>query len=229
MVRGVPAALVVIPLEHREIGDPEEAEVAGLEGNRAGRQTSVPSARRKLSGGGVDQRACGTLRRLRSVRESGSCAPPTMTSRSSASASLDWRIFATASGKDFSSRLMSSKSLGPSALPKSGRRSSRSLRESSPTFGMRTATMGSSASSCKRLLLLGGESVADVGHRRQAKVGLVDAVQTDRLVVGHLRERRFEIRIRRVLNAALRKPSTTSKTVSCCGKVISRSICVNSG
>ncbi len=45
----------------------------------------------------------------------------------------------------------------------------------------------------QRLEVFGRESLAHVGHRRQAKVRLVDAVEPDRLVVAHLRERRREI------------------------------------
>ena len=46
----------------------------------------------------------------------------------------------------------------------------------------------------QRLQVFGREGLAHVGHCRQAQVGLVDAVEADRLVVAHLRERRLQLR-----------------------------------
>ena len=45
----------------------------------------------------------------------------------------------------------------------------------------------------QRLQVLRRKCLAHVGHRGQAQVGLVDAVQPDRLVVAHLRERRLQL------------------------------------
>ena len=45
----------------------------------------------------------------------------------------------------------------------------------------------------QRVQVLWRKCLAHVGHRRQAQVGLVDAVQADRLVVAHLRKRRRQI------------------------------------
>ncbi len=76
---------------------------------------------------------------------------------------------------------------------------------------------------------LGRNGFGEVDHRGQAHVGLVDAVFADGLVVGHLHEIAFGQRDVAVAKAARRKPSTTRKTVSCLGNVISRSIWVKSG
>ena len=121
-------------------------------------------------------------------------APATMTMRSSASALREFsRIFATASGNDFSRRLKSSKTLASLRSPKSGLMSSRSLRESSPTFGMTMATIGSSGSMLSVARFSGAKAVAHIGHRGQAHVGLVDAVLADGVVVGHAREWSLQI------------------------------------
>src|ERR1019366_5828522 len=45
----------------------------------------------------------------------------------------------------------------------------------------------------QRLQVLGRKRFAHVGHRSQAQVGLVNAVQANRLVVAHLRERRLQV------------------------------------
>ena len=86
-MRGVPLLLVVVPLEHREICDPEEVKVAGLEALVTvgellrERQAELPCRR-------IDECSGGASARLRTVFGKG--APATMTSRSSAAASLSF-------------------------------------------------------------------------------------------------------------------------------------------
>ena len=78
-------------------------------------------------------------------RDGAVVSPATMISKSPSPGSTIIRIFLMETGKDFSRRLRSSMYLtAPFFESKSGLFSSRSLRESSPTHGMRSATTGSS-------------------------------------------------------------------------------------
>jgi hypothetical protein len=154
----------------------------------------------KLSGGVRRRRRRGARGGgLRAVRWR--CTPATITSRSPSAAPLSARTFAMDSGQVFSRRLKSSKNLISLRLRSlsSPLCSSRSLRESSPTSGCgctrwAVRAMPSVASAS------GAKCARDVGHGRQAHVGLVDAVAADGLVVAHARERRS------ILFPAARRP-----------------------
>ena len=69
----------------------------------------------------------------------------------------------------------------------------RSVPEISPTFGMRMSCTGKSLRTrnfdSEFFQFFGRESLANIGHRWQTHVRLVDPVQPHRLVVAHARER----------------------------------------
>ena len=173
VVRGQPAACVRILLEHGEVGDPDrlEGRAAGQGGGggaaaeclretRAGRGDDAVGFRKgavplgilarelhaEVAGCGEDadlafrEAAC-RLRVRAASRRSRIAGDQQQQVVSSASARK--RAATTAEGKLFSRRLRSSISFAPRRPSKSGLFSSRSLRESSPTFGTRTSTTGS--------------------------------------------------------------------------------------
>ena len=70
--------------------------------------------------------------------------------------------------------------------------SSRSLRESSPTLGVRMAITGRFGLIGQLLQILRRETIAHVGERGQAQVRLVDAVEADGFVIIHAREWRLD-------------------------------------
>ncbi len=98
--------------------------------------------------------------------------------------------------EDFSSRLMSSKTLACLLSPNIVLISSRSLARKLADLGNADGDHRQLGDQCSVSSCAGGKRRAHVGHRRQTQVGLVDAVQADGLVVGHLRERRRQFRRR---------------------------------
>ena len=165
MVRRHPALLALVPLEHGKVGDPEKAEifaVAALERRRAARHISAPTRGAAVPPLCKSPDSAGVTLRCRAASRvcgPADADPATSTIRSPASAPVFVAIFATASGNDFSKRLKSSNSFAPSLRsPNIGLISSRSLRESSPTFGMRIATTGRFAFDRQRLQILRRES-----------------------------------------------------------------------
>ena len=142
---------------------------------------------------------------------------------------LFFAIAAAASGNLFPMRLKSSNIFAPPLEWNIGLMSSRSLRESSPTFGVRIAITGRFAliaSSCKFSAVKHSRTSVNA---RQPQIRLVDPIQPDRLVIIHARKRRLDRMTPPRQTPPSRNPSTTSHTRSGCGYVISKSICVNSG
>ena len=191
MVRGVPAALFFVPLEHGEVGDPQEAEVALVEG-AVPLGILLPQREPKLSCGGVDVHTPAGASWQR-WPASARFAPATMTSRSSGLGFASSRIFATVSGYDFSSRLMSSKILAILAVAKQQLDVVTLLARQLADLRNDNRDNRQLRIDVQRRKLLRRERLAHLGHRRQAHVGLVDAVLADRLVVAHARKRRFEL------------------------------------
>ena len=211
----IPAVVLLVPLEHREIHHPEELEILRVE-----QLVAVVELLRARTG------ATARTPGRRSLRDDGPSArrptPPAAADRSRRRRQRS-RTLAIGSG------IVALQALGivvdaqPALLCRTP-----STRRAPCGSACRCRECGSPPAAARRSRS-SGQQVLHRMHRRHAQVGLVAAVAAHGLARRSCAETAPARRSPATSQTRCTSGSITSKMRSCCGNDISRSICVNSG